>query len=87
MKKASAEASSTRRTGLSNPAMIATDATVVLTTGLGPYTDCRQTMDFSPLEPGNAEYKFYAENIGVVLEVDLESGELLELVEIIEPRD
>lgn len=54
-----------------------------VTVEYGTFTDCLQTEDFTPLEPGVAERKFYAPGIGVVLEVDPESGERLELVDII----
>ncbi len=54
-----------------------------VTVAYGTFTGCLQTRDSSPLEPGNAEHKFYASGIGVVLEIDLESGERLELIDII----
>jgi hypothetical protein len=47
----------------------------------GDFTDCLQTRDFTPLEPDGAEHKFYAAGVGLVLELDLESGERLELIE------
>lgn len=40
-----------------------------------------QTRDFTPLEPGKEEFKFYAPGVGLVLELDPESGERLELIE------
>lgn len=64
----------------------AEDAATVLALGatvsvpFGTFTGCLQTEDFSPLEPGIAEHKFYAPGIGLVLEVDTETGERLELV-------
>lgn len=58
--------------------VLALDATVTIP--LGTFTGCLQTEDFTPLEPGHREHKFYAPGIGVVLEVDLETGERLELV-------
>jgi len=42
---------------------------------------CRVTRDFSPLEPGVEERKYYAPGIGVVLEVNLADGTTTELVE------
>lgn len=42
--------------------------------------DCLQTRDFTPLEPDANEYKFYAPGIGPILEIDIESGERVELV-------
>ena len=55
-----------------------------VTVPYGTFTDCLQTEDFSPLEPGVFERKFYAPGIGVILEIDLESGERTELIEIID---
>ena len=40
-----------------------------------------QTRDTTALEPGVEEYKFYVPGVGVVLEVDPETGEQLELIE------
>lgn len=48
----------------------------------GAHTGCLLTEDFTPLEPDLREHKFYAPGIGLVLEIDLESGERVELVEI-----
>jgi hypothetical protein len=50
----------------------------------GTFTNCLQTMEWTPLEPGDSlEYKYYAPGIGMVLEVDPATGERLELVQII----
>lgn len=40
-----------------------------------------ETRDYTPLEPGGEEHKFYVPGIGLVLEVDLETGERLELLD------
>ena len=40
-----------------------------------------KTRDFTPIEPGAVELKFYVPGIGFVLEVDPETGESLELVD------
>ena len=48
----------------------------------GDFKDCIQTKDFTPLEPGNVEHKFYAPGIGLVMELDPGTGEILELVDI-----
>ncbi|MSR61587.1 MAG: hypothetical protein EXS08_03950 [Planctomycetes bacterium] len=48
----------------------------------GNFSGCLQTLDFSPLEPDASENKFYAPTIGVVLEVDLTTGERTELIGI-----
>lgn len=49
----------------------------------GDFEGCLQTVDFTPIEPGALEHKFYAPGIGVVLEIDVESGDRLELVDIL----
>ncbi|MEW6585306.1 MAG: hypothetical protein AB1442_06800 [Nitrospirota bacterium] len=41
--------------------------------------DCVVTRDFSPLEPDVEENKYYAPNIGLILEVDVETGARVEL--------
>lgn len=46
--------------------------------------DCVVTRAFSPLEPGIEEMKFYARDIGPILELD-EEGNRTELVKIINP--
>lgn len=43
--------------------------------------DCLVTFDFSPLEPDAEELKYYAPGIGLFLEVDLESGDIVYLVD------
>jgi hypothetical protein len=40
-----------------------------------------KTRDFTPLEPGKEEFKFYVPGVGLVLELDPESDERLELIE------
>ena len=67
----------------------AEDAATILADGLvitvraGTFTDCLQTEDFTPLEPEALEYKFYAPGVGLVLETDPRSGEMLELVSFV----
>jgi hypothetical protein len=39
-----------------------------------------KTRDFTPLEPDVVEFKFYVPGVGMVLEVDPDSGETLELI-------
>ena len=43
--------------------------------------NCLMTTDFTPLEPDVAENKFYAPGVGLIVEVDLETGDRVELVE------
>lgn len=52
--------------------------------GLGTYTDCLKTMDFTDLEPDEYEYKYYAPGIGLIKEEKYEDGELTEIVELVE---
>ena len=42
---------------------------------------CLMTRDFTPLEPGAEENKFYAPGIGLIVEIDTETGDRVELVE------
>ena len=44
--------------------------------------NCVRTKDFTPIEPDVEEQKYYAPGVGVVLEVDVETGERVELVDI-----
>lgn len=43
--------------------------------------DCLLTTDFTPLEPDVEENKFYAPGIGLIVEIDIETGDRVELVE------
>ncbi len=52
-----------------------------VTVPYGSFKDCLQTEDYSPLSPGALEHKFYAQGVGLVLELDPESGERTELIE------
>ena len=42
--------------------------------------DCVVTAEFTPLDPGELEYKYYAPGIGMFLEVKPEDGEVAQLV-------
>ena len=46
------------------------------------FNNCLRTKDFSPLEPGAVENKYFAPGVGQVLTVDLETGRREELVDI-----
>ena len=62
-------------------AVIALDVSV--TVPYGAYTDCLQTEEWTDLEPDVAEYKYYAPGVGLLLEEDLESGDSVELIDIV----
>lgn len=47
--------------------------------------DCFVTRDFSALDPGPEENKYYAPGIGLIVEINLEDGARNELVEYITP--
>lgn len=47
--------------------------------------DCLVTRDFSPLEPGISEEKYYAPGVGLILEVDNEGERGPELVNLTQP--
>lgn len=51
-------------------------------TPAGTFTGCVKTEDFTPIEPDALEYRFYAPGIGVVREVNAETGEIVNLVEV-----
>jgi hypothetical protein len=45
--------------------------------------DCVVTKDWTPMDPDAVENKYYAPNIGVILEVNPDTGDKVELVDII----
>jgi hypothetical protein len=65
--------------------ILATDATEAAPGGACD-GDCLETRDFTALEPGNDEHKYYAPGIGLIVELDPETGERLELVEVKTPK-
>ena len=64
------------------------DETVVVPAGTYD-TEVVKTLDFTPIEPDETENKYYAPNVGVILEVGFEdgdpTGERVELVEMTTP--
>ncbi len=54
-----------------------------VTVPYGTFTNCLMTEDGTPIEPDVREFKYYAPGVGVVLEYDPESGERLELIDIL----
>ena len=53
-----------------------------VTVPVGPFTNCLETKETSPLEPDALERKFYAVGVGNILVIDDETGERLELVRV-----
>lgn len=50
----------------------------------GSYEDCLKTKEWTPLEPGTEENKYYAAGTGLILEMTVKGGsERLELVDIV----
>ena len=54
-----------------------------ITVPAGQFTNCVEIEESTPLEPEEKERKFYAPGIGLVREVDLTTGEVLDLIQII----
>ena len=53
----------------------------------GSFSNCLETEEFSPLEPGAIEHKFYARGVGFIQSVALRGGrERLELVTILQTQ-
>ncbi len=49
----------------------------------GSFSDCLQTKDINPLEPGDEEYKYYCPDAkGLVYEVGIENGEFQQLIDV-----
>ena len=52
-----------------------------VTVPAGTFVDCIQTADFTPLEPGEEENKYYVAGIGLIVEVKPGTDERVELIE------
>jgi len=48
----------------------------------GAYSNCLQTADFTPMEPGVLEHKYYAPGVGKILAVHVNTGTREELIKI-----
>lgn len=57
--------------------------TETVTVAAGSFSNCLQTLDTSPLEPDAMEEKYYAETLGKIMEINVETGDRLELVNVI----
>lgn len=49
----------------------------------GTFHGCLVTFDYTPLDPEALEHKYFAPGVGLVLEVDVETGDRLELIDIV----
>jgi hypothetical protein len=47
--------------------------------------NCLVTKDYTPIEPEVDERKYYKPGLGLILEVDRESGDRVELIEVRRP--
>jgi hypothetical protein len=56
-----------------------------VTVPFGPFTDCIKTRDTTPLDPAVDENKYYCPGVGLVLAVDVPTGEREELTTVVEP--
>lgn len=56
--------------------------TETITVPYGTFTNCMMTLDGTPMEPGVVEWKYYAPGVGLILEVNEETGERLELIQV-----
>jgi hypothetical protein len=61
-------------------AVVSLDQTVSVP--YGNLEDCLQTLDWNPLEEDSIEYKYYAPNVGLILETSEDGSEPIELVNI-----
>jgi hypothetical protein len=53
-----------------------------VTVPAGTFTNCLNTRETTPLEPDLHEHKFYAANVGTVLETDEDTGVRTELIQV-----
>lgn len=60
--------------------ILATDVTV--TVPVGTFHNCVKVLEVTPIDPDDVVTKFYAPDVGMVLEIDLNTGERLELIEV-----
>jgi hypothetical protein len=56
-----------------------------VTVPFGPLTGCLRTRDYTPLDLGSNEYKWYCPGIGMTAEVNIWNGNRVELVSVTPP--
>ncbi len=49
----------------------------------GTYTKCLKTEDFTPIDPDNKEFKYYAPGIGNILTINPDTGKRVELISVV----
>jgi len=54
-----------------------------VTVPYGSFTNCLKTREFTPLEPDAKENKFYAPGVGFIKEINVVTGEHVDLIDII----
>ena len=54
-----------------------------VTVPAGTYPNCLKTEDFTPIDPGNTEFKYYAPGLGNVLTITPATGKRVELISVI----
>jgi hypothetical protein len=64
--------------------VINTSKTVEIESGV--YEECLETLEFTPLEPGHREHKYYSPGVGLILELSPSGGrQSVELVSVLTP--
>ena len=53
-----------------------------VTVPAGTFSNCLQTEDFTPIDPDNTEFKYYAPGVGTVLEINPDTGKRVELISV-----
>ena len=53
-----------------------------VTVPAGTFSNCLQTEDFTPIDPDNNEFKYYAPGIGNVLTISPDTGKRVELISV-----
>lgn len=51
-----------------------------VTVPFGSFNNCLKTLETTPMEPDLQEHKFYCPGVGLVLTIDLTTGERSELI-------
>ncbi|MEW6746233.1 MAG: hypothetical protein AB1486_26125 [Planctomycetota bacterium] len=69
--------------GLAEDLAVITSLEAEVETGLGKFTNCLEVYEENPLEPDSAnEFKYFAMEVGLILEVNADGSEYVPLVEV-----